>query len=323
MNRRLLLALFALTTVCAAPATLAQSYPTRPIRLVIPFPPAGATDIVGRILAQKLGSALGQPVVVDNKPGAGGTIGTDMVAKATPDGYTILIATASTHSVGPALNAKLPYDTVKDFAPIIQLADAPHVLVVSSVLPYKSVSELIAAARAKPGALNYASSGVGTIVQLTAEEFKLAEKLLITHIPYKGTALAFSDLATGQVTLMFDNIISVQPSIASGKVRALGVTSARRSPLMPNVPTMVEAGVPAMVSEAYFGLWAPAGTPAAVVARLNAEVNKILLTPDMKDQLARQGAVAVGGTPQEFSRHIASETAKWTRVVKEAGIKPE
>jgi tripartite-type tricarboxylate transporter receptor subunit TctC len=319
----LLLCLLSLFGLMCTPAAQAQTYPAKPIRLVIPFPPGGATDIIGRILAQKLGPVLGQAIVVDNKPGAGGAIGTDVVAKAPPDGYTILIATSSTHSVGPALGAKLPYDAVKDFAPIIHLADAPHVLVVSSTLPFKSVGELIAAARAKPGSLNYASSGVGTIVQLTAEEFKLDAKLDIAHIPYKGTALAFSDLATGQVAMMFDSIVSVQPGLQSGKVRALGVTSARRSPLMPGVPTMVEAGVAGFVSDAYFGLWAPAGTRAAIVARLNTETNKILLTAEMKEQLARQGAVAVGGTPQDFTKHISGETAKWTRVVKQAGIKPE
>lgn len=323
MKPRLLLALLPYICALAVPGAMAQSYPTKPIRLVIPFPPAGATDIIGRLLAQRLGNALGQAIVVDNKPGAGGAIGTELAAKAPPDGYTILIATSSTHSVAPALDPKLPYDAVKDFAPIIHLADSPHVLVVSSTLPYKSVRELIAAAKAKPGSLNYGSSGVGTIVQLTAEEFKLAAKVDITHIPYKGTALAFSDLATGQVSMMFDNIISVQPGLQTGKVRPLGITSAKRSPLMPELPTMVEAGVPGFVSDAYFGLWAPAGTPAAVIGKLNATVNKILGASDMKDQLARQGAVAVGGTPQEFARHIAGETAKWSRVIKEAGIKAE
>ncbi|MDB5803389.1 MAG: extra-cytoplasmic solute receptor [Betaproteobacteria bacterium] len=326
MTTRPLLALLtwlALLGLCALPAAQAQTYPAKPIRLVIPFPPAGATDIIGRVVAQKLGDALGQSIVVDNKPGAGGAIGSDVGAKAAPDGYTLLIATSSTHSVGPALSSKLPYDTVKDFTPIIHLADSPHVLVVSSVTPYKSVNELVAAAKAKPGSLNYGSSGVGTIVQLTAEEFKLATKTDIVHVPYKGTALVFGDLATGQVTMMFDNIVSVQPSLQSGKVRPLGVTSARRSALMPNVPTMIEAGVPDFVSDAYFGLWGPAGTPAAVVAKINAEANKILLTADLKERFAQLGCVPVGGTPQTFAQHINSETAKWTHVVKAAGIKPE
>ncbi|HEY4375428.1 MAG TPA: tripartite tricarboxylate transporter substrate binding protein [Burkholderiales bacterium] len=315
-----LVALFALT---AAPSAPAQTYPNKPIRLVIPFPPAGATDIVGRLMAQKLSESLGQSVVVDNKPGAGGAIGTDIVAKSPPDGYTILIATTSTHSIGPALYAKLPYDTVKDFTPIIHLSDSPHVLVVSSMLPYKTVGELIAAAKAKPGSLNYSSSGVGTIIQLTAEQFKLITHTNIVHVPYKGSALAFGDLATGQVSMMFDNVISAQPSLLSGKVRPLGVTSAKRSTLLPNVPTMDEAGVKGMVSDAYFGLWGPAGTPAPVVNRINADANKILQTADLKERFAQLGCVPVGGTPQAFAQHIASETAKWSAVIKAAGIKPE
>jgi tripartite-type tricarboxylate transporter receptor subunit TctC len=302
------------------PAAQAQTYPTKQIRLVIPFPPAGATDITGRMLAQKLSDALGQAVVTDNKPGAGGAIGAEIVAKAPPDGYTILIATSSTHSVGPALNPKLPYDTVKDFAPIIQLTDSPNVLVVTSTLPFKSVNELVFAARANPGKYNYGSSGVGTVIQLASEEFKLATKTNIVHVPYKGTALVFTDLANGQVTMMFDNITSAQPSLQTGKVRALAVTSAKRSPLMPELPTMIESGVPGYVGEVYFGLWAPAGTPKAVIDKLNAETNKILKTQDVRDQLARGGAVAVGGTPEQFTKRINGETEKWRRVVKEAGI---
>ena len=289
MSRTLLRTLLALAALCAAGAAPAQPYPNRPLRLVIPFPPVGATDIIGRILAQKLGPALGQNMLVENKPGAGGAIGSDIAAKSAPDGYTILIGTSSTHSVGPALGVKLPYDAVRDFAPVVHLSDAPRVLVVSSTLPFKNVSELIAA-RARPGAYNYSSSGVGTTVQLSAEAFKLAAKIDLTHIPYKGTALAFTDLATGQVALMFDSIVSVQPSLKSGKVRALGVTSARRSPLMSDVPTMVEAGVPGLIDETYFGLWAPAGTPAAVIAKLNAEANRIRQGAEMKEQLAQQGA---------------------------------
>ncbi len=322
--QRLLLMVFAaLLCGLSTPAALAQGYPSRPIRLVIPFPPGGATDIVGRILSQQLGKALGQSVVVENKPGAGGAIGADAVAKATPDGYTILIGTSSTHSVGPALSQKLPYDAVKDFVPIIHLSDAPRVLVISSTLPYGSVKELVAAVKAKPGALNYGTSGIGTISHLTTEAFKLAEKIDITHIPYKGTGLVFTDLATGQVALLFDSIISVQPSLKSGKVRALAVTAATRSALMPAVPTMAEAGVPGFVDETYFGVWAPAGTPAAIVANLNAAINRILQTAEMKEQLANQGALAAGGTPQEFAARIATETARWTKVVREAGIKAE
>jgi len=307
----------------AASEARAQAYPNKPIHLVIGFAPGGAADYVARGMSDSMSRTLGQPVLVENRAGAGSSIAAEYVAKSAPDGYTILIATTSTHSVGPALSAKLPYDTVKDFTPIVHLADSPHVLVVSSMTPYKTVNELIAAARAKPGSLNYGSSGVGTIVQLTAEEFKLATKTDIVHVPYKGTALVFGDLATGQVTMMFDNVISAQPSLQSGKVRPLGVTSAKRSTLMPSVPTMVEAGVPDFVSQAYFGLWGPAGLPAAIVTRINAEANKILQTADLKERFAQLGCVPVGGTPQAFAQHINSETAKWTHVVKAAGIKPE
>jgi tripartite-type tricarboxylate transporter receptor subunit TctC len=323
MNRRLLLALLPMLGLMCMPTAHAQPYPAKPIRLVIPFPPAGATDITGRMLAQKLGDTLGQSVVVDNKPGAGGSIGSDIVAKAAPDGYTILIATSSTHSVGPALNPKLPYDTVKDFAPIIQLTDSPNLLVVSSTLPFRSVPALVAAAKANPGKYNYGSSGVGTVIHLTTEAFKLATKTDIVHVPYKGTALVFPDLATGQITLLFDNIVSAQPSLQSGKVRALAVTSAKRSALMPELPTLIEAGVPGFANDVYFGLWAPAGTPKAVIDKLNAASNKILKTPEFRDQLARLGAVPVGGTPQDFARRINSDTDKWKQVVKEANIKPE
>ena len=320
MTPHLLLALAPLLGLICLPAAQAQTYPTKQIRLVIPFPPAGATDITGRMLAQKLSDALGQAVVTDNKPGAGGSIGADIVAKAAPDGYTILIATSSTHSVGPALNPKLPYDTVKDFAPIIQLTDSPNVLVVTATLPFKSVNELVFAAKANPGKYNYGSSGVGTVIQLASEEFKLATKTNIVHVPYKGTALVFTDLANGQVTMMFDNITSAQPSLQTGKVRALAVTSAKRSPLMPELPTMIEAGVPGYVGEVYFGLWAPAHTPKPIIDKLNAETNKILKTQEVRDQLARGGAVPVGGTPEQFTKRINGETEKWKRVIKEAGI---
>jgi len=323
ISSRLIPAGLALAALFGTASAGAQDYPSRQITIIVPFAAGSGTDQQARAYSQAITSEFKVPVVVDDKPGASGMIAAQAVAKAPPDGYTILIATSSTHSVGPALNPKLPYDTVKDFAPIIQLTDAPNVLVVSSALPFKSVQELIAAAKAKPGSLNYGSSGVGTVIHLASEEFKLATKTDIVHVPYKGTALVFADLATGQVSMMFDNIVSARPSLQSGKVRALAVTSAKRSPLMPDVPTMIEAGVPGYVTEVYFGLWAPAGTPPAIISRLNAEANKIVKSQDFRDQLTRMGAVGVGGTPQEFSKRIADEAAKWTRVVKEAGIKPE
>ena len=217
----------------------AQDYPNKSIRLVIPFPSGGATDIIGRLIGQKLSESLKQSVVIDNKPGAGGTIGTELVAKAPPDGYTLLIATSSTHSVGPALNPKLSYHPTRDFAPIIQIADAPHVLLVSATLPVKNVAELIALAKSRPGQLNFGSSGVGTIVHLTGEEFRLRTNIDIRHIPYKGTALVFPDLVSGEVSLLFDSIVSAQPHSQSNKVIPLAVTSTKRSPLLPQTPTLI------------------------------------------------------------------------------------
>lgn len=316
------IAIFLLFAIAVPPA-LGQAYPSRPIRLVTSFPPGGATDILARIMAQKLGAALGQSVVVENKPGAGGSIGGDAVAKAAPDGHTLLISGSSTFSTGRALGSKQPFDTVKDFAPFIHLINTPRVLVVSVNQPYKTVRELIAAAKAKPGVLNYGSNGNGSVGHLSTEAFKLAANVDIAQIPYKGTALAFTDLATGQISMMFDNIMSVQPGLKTGKIRALGITSATRSALMPDVPTMIEGGLPGFIDETHFGLFAPAATPAVILARLNAESNKILQSSEMKEQLAQQGALPVGGTPQEYVRYIANDTARWSKIVKEAGIKPE
>jgi tripartite-type tricarboxylate transporter receptor subunit TctC len=305
-----------------APA-LAQNYPAKAVRLIIPFPPGGATDILGRVMAQKLTEQMGQSVVVDNRPGAGGTIGSEMAAKSAPDGYTILMATGSTHSIGPALNPKLAYDVKRDFATVIHMADATNVLIASPALPINNLKELIAYAKGNPGKLNFSSSGNGTIVHITGEMFKMATGTFIVHIPYKGTALAIPDLISGQVSFMFDNIASALPHIRGGKVKTLGVTQMKRSPLLPEVPTMDEAGLKGFESNTYFGVFAPAGTPPAVIARLNTEINKALLAPDFRERLAANGAEPVGGTPEQFSRAIERETAKYAAVIKRAGIKPD
>ncbi len=324
MKRRTLLqASGAAAASVVLPSALAQAYPGKPIRMIIPFPPGGATDILGRVLAQKLGDQLGQSVVVENRPGAGGAIGSEMTAKAAPDGYTIQMATVSTHSIGPALNPKTPYNVKRDFAPVIHLADSTNVLIVSPSLPVNNLKELIAYAKAHPGKLNFSSSGNGTIVHMTGEMFKMETGTFIVHIPYKGTALAIPDLIAGQISLMFDNMASALPHVKSGKVKTLAVSQLKRSTLLPEVPTMDEAGLKGFESNTYFGVFAPAGTPAAIVQRLNAEINKALQAPDFRERLAANGAEPVGGTPEQFARVIERETAKYAAVIKRAGIKPE
>jgi tripartite-type tricarboxylate transporter receptor subunit TctC len=314
--RRLLLA-FAL--LAASGLALAQ-YPNRAIKLVVPFPPAGATDVVGRIVAAKLSERLGQPVVVDNKPGAGGSIGSDLVAKSPADGYTLLIATSSTHSIGPSLQ-KLPYDPIKDFAPITHVANVPNVLVVSPNLPVASVKELVALAKSKPGQLNFASSGIGTIVHLNGELFKMISGTDIVHVPYKGTALSIPDVASGNVAMLFDSLASVMPHIKSGKVKPLAVNAAKRQALLPDLPTLAEAGMPQFDRYTWFGMFAPAATPPEVVARVQREVVAALQAPDLLERFAAVGAEPVGSTPAEFVERIRSDATRWSEVIRKAGVK--
>ena len=302
---------------------LAQNYPTKPIRMIIPFPPGGATDILARVLAQKLTDQLGQSVVTENRPGAGGAIGSEMTAKAPPDGYTIQMATVSTHSIGPALNPQTPFNVKRDFAPVIHVADSTNVLIVAPNLPVNNLKELIAYARANPGKLNFGSSGNGTIVHMTGEMFKMQAGIFAVHIPYKGTALAIPDLIAGQISFMFDNMSSALPHVKSSKVKTFGVSQLKRSPLLPEIPTLDEAGLKGFESNTYFGVFAPAGTPALIVQKLNAEISKALLAPDFRDRLAAIGAEPVGGTPEQFARVIESEAVKYAAVIKRAGIKPE
>ena len=306
----------------AAPVAFAQSgYPSRSVRLVVPFPPGGTTDILARAAAQKLTEVLGQQVIVDNRPGAGGNIGAELVAHAPPDGYTLLMGTVGTHAINASLYSKMPYDHIKDFAPVILVAGVPNVLVVTPSLPVNSVQELIAYAKANPGKLNFASSGNGTSIHLSGELFKSLTGVTMTHVPYKGSALALTDLVGGQVQLMFDNLPSSLAFIKAGKLRALAVTSATRAAALPDVPTMVEAGVPGFEATAWFGILAPAGTPRDVVTRLNGEVAKWLASPEAREKLMAQGAIAAGGSPEDFAHHIAAETTKWAKVVKESGAK--
>jgi tripartite-type tricarboxylate transporter receptor subunit TctC len=313
---------FAAALTAAAAAAQAQNYPARPVRLVVPAPPGGGTDILARTLAQKLAERLDQPFVVDNRAGGGGIIGSDVVAKAAADGYTLLMAFTS-HVTNPSLQAKLPYDTLNDFAPVSMVAVVPSVLVLHPTVPAKSVRELIALARARPGTLNYASAGSGSATHLSAVLFSTMAGVTMVHVPYKGGGPALADLLGGQVSLMFGNMASTLPHIQSGRLRALAVTSAKRTPAAPELPTMAEAGLPGYEATAWFALLAPARTPAAVVKRLNAEVVAILQLPDVRQRLAGQGADVTPSTPAELDRYIRSELAKWATVIKASGARAE
>jgi len=317
MLRWTLGALFA----CIATVASAQSYPNRAIRLVVPFPAAGTTDILARAAAQKLTEAFGQSVVVDNRPGAAGNIGSDLVAKSAPDGYTLLMGTVGTHAINPSLYSKMPYDHVKDFVPVVLVAGVPNVLVVNPALPVNSVADLIKLTKDKPGQINFASSGSGTSIHLSGELFKTMAGVDITHIPYKGSSPALTDLMGGQVQIMFDNLPSALPQIKAGKLRAIAVTSLKRAPVLPDVPTISESGLPGFEASSWFGVLAPAGTPAPIVARINAEVNKWLQSAEAREKLLSQGAEAAGGSPEQFANHIRAESEKWAKVVKASGAK--
>lgn len=311
-----LLAAFFLAVVVPAQA----QYPERPVHIVVPFPAGGPTDILTRVLAQKLSATWSQAVVIDNKPGAGGAIGSEFIARSAPDGYTLLMGTSSTHSVGPALQ-KLPYDTEKDFTPLVNVGSAANVLIVSPALGVKDVRSLIALAKAKPGELNYASSGNGTVTHLSGELFKLVAGVDLQHIPYKGTGLAIPDIARGQVALIFDSIITGLQHAKTGNVKILAVCTDERSSLIPEVPTMAEAGVAGYESSAWFGLLAPAAIAPAIVAKVNADTGAALAAADVRERFAAAGAETVGGTPESFARRIRAEREKWARVVQAANIR--
>jgi tripartite-type tricarboxylate transporter receptor subunit TctC len=285
----------------------------------VPFPAGGATDLFARSLSQKLGERLGQAVVVDNKPGAGGTLGSDLAAKAGTDGYTLLLSTTSTHSIGPNLNPKMPYDAMRDFTPIGQVGNAPSIMLVPNSSPAKTVQEWIELARKKPGQLNYASSGNGTIVQLTAELFKSQASLFVVHIPYKGTALAIPDLVSGKVDVLFDSLPTGLPHVRDGRLRALGVTSAKRTPLAPDLPPISDV-LPGYESTTWFGLFGPKGLPPEVVTRVNTAANQVLKDPEVIDKLTRLGIEPVGGTPAQFSALLTAELGKWKKIIQDRKI---
>ena len=298
----------------------AQTYPTKPIRLVVPFPAGGATDLFARTLSQKMGEKLGATLVVENRPGAGGAIGSDIASKATPDGYTLLLATTSTHSIGPAMTVKLPYDTVRDFTPIAHVGDAPSVMLVPNDAPAKTVREWIDYAKKNPGKLNYASSGNGTIVQLTAELFKSQAGIFVTHIPYKGTALAIPDLISGKIDVLFDSLPTGMPHVRDGRLRALGVTTLKRSPLAPDLQPIAEV-LPGFESNTWFGLYGPKALPANLVTRINTAANEALADPEVRAKLSRLGIEPTTSTPQELASMVAADAAKWKKIITDRNIK--
>lgn len=314
---------FAQVTYAQVPVKVAGGYPAKPIRVVVPFPAGGATDILTRIVVEKLGARIGQTILVDNKPGAGANIGAEAVAKALPDGYTLLMGSVASHAISATYYPNLGYDFRRDLLPISMVGYVPNVLVVTTGLPVKSVAELIAYAKANPGKLNFASSGTGALIHLTGEMFKQMAAIDIVHVPYKGTAMFLPDLIDGRVSMSLDSMPPHLPHIKSGKLRALAVTSARRSPVLPDLPTIAEAALPGFESVAPYAFFAPAGTPVEIIAHLNREVNAVLLMPDVRDKLAEQGIDVSGGTPDALAAIVKSEIAKWAKVIKDANIKPE
>lgn len=305
-------------------AVHSQPYPVKPIRFIVPFPTPGAVDIVGRSMAVRLSQALGQPIVVENRAGAGGAIGSELVAKAAPDGYTLLTSSSSTHSIAPAMDPKLPYDTAKDFTPIVNFGEGRSVLVVAASSPWKNLMELVAYVKARPGQANYASAGIGTIAHLNNESFVQQAGLQVVHVPYKGTQLAVPDILSGQITFMVDSITSAAPQVLGGKMRALAINGARRSTALPEVPTYVEAGLAGFQSgSTYQGLWGPAGVPGPIVQRLNSEANRVLQMGETREAMAKLGVEPVGGTPEEFGATVQRDIVRWREIIQRGNIKPQ
>ena len=312
-------AVLALGLACGASA---QSYPTKPVRLIAPFPPGGSTDLIARLVAQRLSEALGQQVIVENRAGAGGTIGVELAARAAPDGYTIVMGHVGTFGFNPSLYPKLPYDAIRDFAPITNLAFVPNGMVVHPSLPVKTAGDFVRMARARPNELLFGSGGNGSAAHLAAEYFRILAKIQLVHVPYKGTGPALIDLIAGQTTMMITGMTAVMPHVKSGKLKLLGVATLKRLPGMPEVPAIAET-VPGYDANQWYGVLAPAATPREIVTKLNAEIVKILRRPDVKERLAADGAEPIGNTPEEFGAFIKTEIARWAPVVKASGARPD
>jgi tripartite-type tricarboxylate transporter receptor subunit TctC len=317
--RSTMAAMLCASSVCTAQTT----YPNKPIRLIVGFAPGGGTDILARALGQPLSEMLGQQVTIDNRAGAGGIIATELGAKAAADGYTLLVGSSAGFAINPNLMAKLPYDPVKDFSPVGMFATLSYVVDVHPSLPAKTLKDLLALARAKPGAINYGSAGQGSSTHLAIEQFAQMAGVKLTHIPYKGNTPAMTALMSGEVAMVFDPVLTSAPLVKSGRVRALGVTTAQRSALMPDVPTVSEAGIPGYESGNWFGVFAPAGTPREIIERLNAAINKTMIRPDMKAKLASQGADALTGSPADLAALVQRELAKFAAIIKAANVRVE
>ncbi len=323
LNKIIASSAITLCLVLATASAQSQTWPSKPIRFIVPFPPGGGTDVLTRTIAPKLGEGLGQQVVVDNRTGAGGMIGAELAAKSPPDGYTLLTATVGTIAINPGLYARMPFDPAKDLMPVTLAGDIFNVLIVHPALPAQSVKALIALARARPGELNYGSSGTGAADHLSAELFQVMTKTKMVHVPYKGGPLAIIDLISGNLQLMFSTVPTAVGLIKGGKVRAMAITNSKRFPLMPELPTVAEAGIPGFAVNNWCGVFVAAGTSAAVITRLNAELVKVLALPEVKKRLLDNGIDALSNTPEQFAAYIRAETAKWAAVIKDANVKVE
>ena len=318
---RLLSIAFAATMALAASPAAAQSYPSKPIRILVGFSPGGGTDVMARLIGQKLTEAWNAQVVVENRPGAGGVLAADLTAKAAPDGYTLMIGHVNSHGIAPAAMSKMPYDAARDFAPIILIGTTPNLLVANAGTGAKTLDDIVRAARANPGKLTFGSAGNGSSQHLATEMIKLAAKVDVLHIPYKGSGQMIPDLIAGQIGYSFDTMTAITPHVKSGKVTPIATTRLKRSPAYPNLPTVAELGYPGFDVSTWYGLMAPAGTPVEIVTRLNREVERILTLPDVKEKLNSVGAEDGGGSPEQFGKFVRDEIAKYAKIVKEAGVK--